>query len=118
MPRLFHPKRDVEAQNASKDGFPRAVKRARQAAARRGRRLRIMFADEARFRTDDPATAMLGLAKRRGPARRRLPTKVRRAALAGITVPEELDDTALEHRLLARQPSATPFSSICAKLIP
>jgi transposase len=32
-----------------KSGFSRAVRRARQAAERRGRRLRIMFADEARF---------------------------------------------------------------------
>src|SRR5258707_1356832 len=33
----------------SKKGFPDAVRKARRAAARRGRRLRIMFADEARF---------------------------------------------------------------------
>jgi transposase len=32
-----------------KNGFPTAVRKARRAAARRGRRLRIMFADEARF---------------------------------------------------------------------
>src|SRR6516164_4074752 len=32
-----------------KKGFPDAVRRARWAAARRGRRLRIMFTDEARF---------------------------------------------------------------------
>src|SRR5258708_12269215 len=32
-----------------KKGFPDAVRRARRAAARRGRRLRIMFTDEARF---------------------------------------------------------------------
>src|SRR5437764_5965000 len=32
-----------------KNGFPDAVRRARRVAARRGRRLRIMFADEARF---------------------------------------------------------------------
>lgn len=32
-----------------KKGFSRAVRKAKQAAARRGRRLRIMFADEARF---------------------------------------------------------------------
>ena len=38
---------------------PRAVKKARRAAARRGRRLRIMFADEARFGRMNPATAML-----------------------------------------------------------
>src|SRR6202049_50148 len=44
MPRPFHPQRDVEAQNAfKKKGFSRAVRRARAAAARRGRRLRIMF---------------------------------------------------------------------------
>ena len=50
MPRPFHPKRDLAAQNAfKKNGIPDAVKKARRAAARRGRRLRIMFADEARF---------------------------------------------------------------------
>jgi hypothetical protein len=32
-----------------KDGFPDAVRKARRAAARRGRRFRIMFTDEARF---------------------------------------------------------------------
>src|SRR6266700_2276155 len=32
-----------------KNGFPNAVRKAKRAAARRGRRLRIMFADEARF---------------------------------------------------------------------
>src|SRR3974390_1710309 len=32
-----------------KKGFPDAVRKARRAAARRGRRLRIMFTDEARF---------------------------------------------------------------------
>ena len=32
-----------------KNGFPNAVKKARRAAAKRGRRLRIMFSDEARF---------------------------------------------------------------------
>src|SRR5262245_64222 len=32
-----------------KKGFPAAVREARRAAARRGRRLRIMFTDEARF---------------------------------------------------------------------
>jgi len=50
MPRPFHPKRDLAAQHDfKKNRFPRAVRRARRAAARRGRRLRIMFADEARF---------------------------------------------------------------------
>ena len=50
MPRLFHPKRDLAMQNAfKKNRFPDAVKKARRVAARRGRRLRIMFADEARF---------------------------------------------------------------------
>jgi transposase len=50
MPRPFHPKRDLAAQNAfKKNGFPDAVRKARRAAAGRGRRLRIMFADEARF---------------------------------------------------------------------
>src|SRR5450631_3187048 len=32
-----------------KNGFPNAVRKAKRAAARRGRRLRILFADEARF---------------------------------------------------------------------
>jgi hypothetical protein len=49
MPRPFHPDRDVEAQNAFKKGFSDVVRKARRAAAARGRRLRIMFADEARF---------------------------------------------------------------------
>jgi hypothetical protein len=50
MPRPFHPKRDLAAQNAfKKNRFPDAVRKARRAAARRERRLRIMFADEARF---------------------------------------------------------------------
>jgi len=50
MPRPYHPKRDIAAQNAfKKKGFPDAVRKARLVAARRGRRLRIMFADEARF---------------------------------------------------------------------
>ncbi len=50
MPRPFHPRRDIAAQNAfQKNGFPNAVRKAKRAAARRGRRLRILFADEARF---------------------------------------------------------------------
>jgi winged helix-turn-helix protein len=50
MPRPFHPKRDLAAQrDFKKNRFPRAVRKARRAAARRGRRLRIMFTDEARF---------------------------------------------------------------------
>ena len=50
MPQPFHPQRDLKAQNAfKKNGFPDAVRQARRTAARRGRRLRIMFADEARF---------------------------------------------------------------------
>ena len=50
MPRPFHPKRDLAAQNAfKKTAFPCCEDSARRAAARRGRRLRIMFADEARF---------------------------------------------------------------------
>lgn len=49
MPRPFHPKRDLAAQNAFEKRFPNAVRRARRTAARRGRRLRVMFADEARF---------------------------------------------------------------------
>jgi hypothetical protein len=42
-----HPKRENAAQNAFKKDFPNAVRKARRAAARRGRRLRIMFADKA-----------------------------------------------------------------------
>ncbi len=50
MPRPFHPKRNIAAQNSfKKNGFPNAVRKARRASARRGRRLRLMFADEARF---------------------------------------------------------------------
>ena len=49
MPRPFHPKRDLAAQNAFKNGFPDAVRKARRTAARRRRHLRVMFADEARF---------------------------------------------------------------------
>src|ERR1700752_1179848 len=50
MPRPHHPKRDLAAQNNfKKNGFPDAVRKARRTAAMRGRRLRIMFADEARF---------------------------------------------------------------------
>jgi hypothetical protein len=46
MPRAFHPQQDLAAQNGfKKNGFSRAVRRARQAAERRSRRLRIMFAD-------------------------------------------------------------------------
>jgi hypothetical protein len=48
-PRPFHPKRDIAARNAfKKNGFPHALRKAKRAAARRSRRLRIMFADEAR----------------------------------------------------------------------
>jgi hypothetical protein len=50
MPRPVHPKRDIAARNAfKKNDFPHAVKKATRAAARRGRRLRIMCADEARL---------------------------------------------------------------------
>ena len=50
MPRPFHPKRNLAAQDAfKKNGFPDAVRKARRAARRRRRNLRIMFADEARF---------------------------------------------------------------------
>jgi transposase len=44
MPRPFHPKRDVAAQDAfKKNGFPDAVRKARRAAARRNRQLRINY---------------------------------------------------------------------------
>jgi Winged helix-turn helix len=50
MPRPFHPRRDIAAQNAfKKNGFPNAARHARRVAARRGCSLRIMFADEARL---------------------------------------------------------------------
>jgi hypothetical protein len=50
MPRPFHPKRDVAVQDVFKKmAFVALVRRARRAAARHGRRLRIMFVDEARF---------------------------------------------------------------------
>lgn len=50
MPRPYHPKRDPKAQEAFKnEGFAAAVRKARRLAAAQGRRLRIMFADEARF---------------------------------------------------------------------
>src|SRR3981189_2301911 len=50
MPGPFRRKRELAAQNDfKKNRFPQAARRARRAAARRGRRLRIMFADEARF---------------------------------------------------------------------
>jgi hypothetical protein len=66
-------RRDLAAQMIlrEKSRFPRAVRRARRAAARRGRRLRIMFADEA-FR---PATVVLGTPP--GQARGRLVTHSR-----------------------------------------
>ena len=50
MPRPFHPKRDLAAQNAfSKNGFPDAVRKARRTCRPAQRDLRVMFADEARF---------------------------------------------------------------------
>ena len=50
MPRPFHPRRDIAAQNAFKKmAFQMLSRKAKRAAARRGRRLRILFADEARF---------------------------------------------------------------------
>lgn len=50
MPRPYHPKSNPKAQEAFKNGgFADAVRKARRRAAAQGRRLRIMFADEARF---------------------------------------------------------------------
>jgi transposase len=49
MPRPFHPDRNMEAQEAYKKGFRDDVRKARRVAAARGRPLRVMFADEARF---------------------------------------------------------------------
>jgi hypothetical protein len=50
----------------AENGFPNAVRKARRAAARRGRNLRIMFADEARFgRMNRPRRA--GHRSERGP---------------------------------------------------
>jgi hypothetical protein len=48
MPRPYHPKRNIAAQDAfSKCGFRNAVRKVRRAAAKRGRGLRVMIADEA-----------------------------------------------------------------------
>ena len=49
MPRPFHPRRDIAAQGAFKKWLSTCCEKAKRAAARRGRRLRILFADEARF---------------------------------------------------------------------
>ena len=49
MPPPFHPKRNLAAQNAFKKTVRVCVRKAKRAAAKRGRRLRVMFADEARF---------------------------------------------------------------------
>jgi len=51
MPRPFHPSRDIAAQNAFKKWLSNAVRKAKRAAARRGRPLRILFADEGRRKT-------------------------------------------------------------------
>jgi hypothetical protein len=48
MPRPFHP-RPCGSRRFLRNGFPAPVRKARRAAAKRGLRLRIMFADEARF---------------------------------------------------------------------
>jgi transposase len=49
-PRPYHPDRDIEAQKAyKKQGFAKAVRKAKRTAAKQGRPLRVMFADEARF---------------------------------------------------------------------
>src|SRR6266404_3442426 len=45
----FIPNATSRLKTLLKKDFPNAVRKARRAAARRGRRLRIMFADEARF---------------------------------------------------------------------
>ena len=61
MPRPFSPggtwRRKVSLE---KNGFAEAVRKAKRVAAKRGRRLRVMFADEARFGRIETATAMLG----------------------------------------------------------
>lgn len=49
VPRPFHPDRDIEAQNEYKKRLCTRGKEGQTIAAKRGRRLRIMFADEARF---------------------------------------------------------------------
>ena len=59
MPRPFHPKRDIAAQDALKKTAFKCCEEER-AAARRGRHLRIMFADWSAFRPDQTASAVLG----------------------------------------------------------
>jgi hypothetical protein len=49
MPRPFHPDRDIEAQDNYKKGLRRGGKKSQTVRGKHGRRLRIMFADEARF---------------------------------------------------------------------
>jgi hypothetical protein len=50
MPRPFHPKRDIAAQNVfKKTGFPNAARRVRRLATRCSCSLHVMFAEEARF---------------------------------------------------------------------
>ena len=54
-------KRNLAAQDAfKKQVFGDAVRKAKRAAAKRGRRLRVMFADEAALRTHEPPAALLG----------------------------------------------------------
>ena len=71
IPRPFHPQRDLALKTLLKNPFSRCCEESPAAAARRGRRLRIMFADEARFgRMNRPRRAGLLSASGRG----RLPT--------------------------------------------
>ena len=49
MPRPFHPKRDLAAQHAFKKRLSRRGPAGAARGCRRGRQLRVMFADEARF---------------------------------------------------------------------
>ena len=110
MPRPFHPKRNIAAQNSfKKNGFPNAVRKARRASARRGRRLRLMFADEARFgRINRPRPCW---ARNRYQARGRLPAHSRIHLLVrrGLSEGRGLrlsDDADIEYggaRLVARE---------------
>ena len=85
------------------------MRKARRAAARRGRRLRIMFADEARFGRINRAPAVLGAdrnaARGRSPAHSRIHLFVRRGLAQGrlLRLSNHAD---VEHRVLPGLPSS------------
>jgi hypothetical protein len=75
MPRPFHPKRDIAAQEAfKKNGFPNAVKQVRRVAARRGCGLRALL--EAKTETPIQAAAQ-GQKSRRSTPRKRSSERLR-----------------------------------------